>query len=208
MFNRVWRSCRCPAKAARTSPLLQPQSTHIAAAQAPCLPGRWAAADPSTRRRTQHAARCWQQRVPARQIWRHLANARCTASVVPAAAPSAQAYVDQNLMCPVDPVLRTLSSAALLGHDGSVWAQSPTFPAVTSAEAAAIMQILADPTSHSGSFTMGGVKYMVIASDDPGQSVGWNVHTHATGAAVSQGWVNSWRGSLHHGGCQVHGHCF
>ena len=29
MLNRVWRSCRCPAKAARTSPLLQPQSTHI-----------------------------------------------------------------------------------------------------------------------------------------------------------------------------------
>lgn len=103
-------------------------------------------------------------------------------------------------MCAVDPESRTLASAALLGHDGSVWAQSPTFPAVTSAEAAAIMQILADPTSHSGSFTMGGVKYMVIASDDPGQCVGmWMPNHQGTGMR------NGGRGSFTTGGITMGG---
>lgn len=39
-----------------------------------------------------------------------------------------QQYVDSNLMCAVDAEGRTLSSAALAGQDGSVWAKSAAFP--------------------------------------------------------------------------------
>ncbi|URE04081.1 hypothetical protein MUK42_20681 [Musa troglodytarum] len=37
-----------------------------------------------------------------------------------------QAYVDDHLMCEIDGML--LTAAAILGLDGSVWAQSATFP--------------------------------------------------------------------------------
>ena len=74
---------------------------------------------------------------------------------------NAQAYVDQNLMCAIDGEGTTISSAALVGHDGSVWAQSSAFPAITAAESATIMNILSTGTSETGSFTIGGVKYFV-----------------------------------------------
>lgn len=45
-----------------------------------------------------------------------------------------QEYVDKNLMCPLDTEGGTLTSAALVGLDGSVWAQSPGFPAITPEE--------------------------------------------------------------------------
>lgn len=41
-----------------------------------------------------------------------------------------QAYVDDHLMCDIDG--HHLTAAAILGHDGSVWAQSSTFPKVLS----------------------------------------------------------------------------
>jgi len=72
----------------------------------------------------------------------------------------AQAYVDQNLMCALDAEGTTLSSAALVGHDGGVWAQSSNFPAITTEETASILSILSRP-GEIGSFTVGGVKYMV-----------------------------------------------
>ncbi|KAG5559264.1 hypothetical protein RHGRI_008978 [Rhododendron griersonianum] len=37
-----------------------------------------------------------------------------------------QPYVDDHLMCEIEG--HYLSSAAIIGHDGSVWSQSPTFP--------------------------------------------------------------------------------
>mmetsp|Transcript_10793 Transcript_10793/g.32084 ORF Transcript_10793/g.32084 Transcript_10793/m.32084 type:complete len:134 (+) Transcript_10793:110-511(+) len=78
-----------------------------------------------------------------------------------------QEYVDSNLMCPVDADGNTLQSAALVGLDGGVWAQSPEFPALTQAEALAMAGILNDPDSNPGSFTIGGTKYMVLMSEDP-----------------------------------------
>lgn len=41
-----------------------------------------------------------------------------------------QTYVDDHLLCDVGDGAR-LSAAAILGHDGSVWAQSDSFPQVS-----------------------------------------------------------------------------
>ena len=41
-----------------------------------------------------------------------------------------QQYVDEHLMCDIDGQGIHLTAAAIIGHDGSVWAQSSTFPAV------------------------------------------------------------------------------
>ena len=41
-----------------------------------------------------------------------------------------QTYVDDHLMCEIDG--QRLTAAAILGHDGSVWAQSERFPQVSS----------------------------------------------------------------------------
>jgi profilin len=70
-------------------------------------------------------------------------------------------------MCPLDSEGTTLSSAALIGHDGGVWAQSPSFPEITAEESSAIMTMLSTGTSETGSFTIGGVKYFVLMSEDP-----------------------------------------
>lgn len=39
-----------------------------------------------------------------------------------------QTYVDEHLMCEIEG--NHLSAAAIIGQDGSVWAQSATFPQV------------------------------------------------------------------------------
>jgi profilin len=39
-----------------------------------------------------------------------------------------QTYVDEHLMCDIEG--HHLASAAILGHDGTVWAQSADFPSV------------------------------------------------------------------------------
>lgn len=41
-----------------------------------------------------------------------------------------QTYVDEHLMCDIDGTGHHLSNAAIVGHDGSVWAQSSSFPQV------------------------------------------------------------------------------
>jgi len=41
-----------------------------------------------------------------------------------------QTYVDDHLMCDIDGTGHHLSAAAIIGHDGSVWAQSSAFPQV------------------------------------------------------------------------------
>lgn len=41
-----------------------------------------------------------------------------------------QTYVDDHLMCDIDATGHFLSSAAIVGHDGSIWAQSANFPQV------------------------------------------------------------------------------
>ncbi|KAF9681073.1 hypothetical protein SADUNF_Sadunf06G0187600 [Salix dunnii] len=75
-----------------------------------------------------------------------------------------QQYVDEHLMCDIDG--NTLTSAAIIGHDGSVWAQSATFPQFTAEEVAAIMKDFDEPGSlaPTGLF-LGGIKYMVIQGE-------------------------------------------
>lgn len=41
-----------------------------------------------------------------------------------------QTYVDDHLMCEIEGTNNHLTSAAILGIDGSVWAQSANFPQV------------------------------------------------------------------------------
>ncbi|KAH1105493.1 hypothetical protein J1N35_009261 [Gossypium stocksii] len=41
-----------------------------------------------------------------------------------------QTYVDEHLMCDIEGQGQHLKSAAIVGHDGSVWAQSSAFPRV------------------------------------------------------------------------------
>lgn len=41
-----------------------------------------------------------------------------------------QTYVDDHLMCDIDGHTLTLTAAAIIGHDGAVWAQSSNFPQV------------------------------------------------------------------------------
>lgn len=40
-----------------------------------------------------------------------------------------QTYVDEHLMCEIEG--HHLTSAAIIGHDGTVWAQSTAFPQVS-----------------------------------------------------------------------------
>ncbi|KAI6681905.1 hypothetical protein NL676_035786 [Syzygium grande] len=80
-----------------------------------------------------------------------------------------QTYVDEHLMCEIEG--NHLSAAAIIGHDGSVWAQSATFPQFKPEEIAAIMKDFDEPGSlaPTGLF-LGGVKYMVIQGE-PGAAI-------------------------------------
>ncbi|XP_010267105.1 PREDICTED: profilin-2 [Nelumbo nucifera] len=75
-----------------------------------------------------------------------------------------QSYVDEHLMCDIEG--HRLSAAAIIGHDGSVWAQSESFPQFKSEEINGIMQDFAEPghLAPTGLF-LGGTKYMVIQGE-------------------------------------------
>ncbi|PKA64638.1 Profilin-2 [Apostasia shenzhenica] len=75
-----------------------------------------------------------------------------------------QAYVDDHLMCEIDG--QHLSAAAILGHDGSVWAQSEKFPQYKLEEITAIMIDFNEPgTLAPTGLYLGGTKYMVIQGE-------------------------------------------
>ncbi|KAL3677196.1 hypothetical protein R1sor_027144 [Riccia sorocarpa] len=76
-----------------------------------------------------------------------------------------QTYVDDHLMCPL-PSGSQLASAAITGLDGSIWAQSGTFPDVKPEEITAIISAFDDSSSlaQHGLF-LGGEKYMVIQGE-------------------------------------------
>ncbi|EFJ14815.1 hypothetical protein SELMODRAFT_148414 [Selaginella moellendorffii] len=76
-----------------------------------------------------------------------------------------QTYVDSYLMYDLGNG-RTLSSAAILGHDGSVWAQSPNFPAVKPEEITNVMNAFDDSSqlAQNGLY-LSGSKYMVIQGE-------------------------------------------
>ncbi|KAK8452571.1 hypothetical protein SEVIR_5G133450v4 [Setaria viridis] len=70
-----------------------------------------------------------------------------------------QAYVDDHMLCDIDG--QRLTAAAILGHDGAVWAQSDAVPQV-----AAIMNDFNEPGSLAPTgLYLGGSKYMVIQGE-------------------------------------------
>ncbi|CAH1425174.1 unnamed protein product [Lactuca virosa] len=75
-----------------------------------------------------------------------------------------QAYVDDHLMCEIEG--NHLSSAAIIGHDGSIWAQSSSFPSVKPEEITAIINDFNEPGSLAPTgLYLGGTKYMVIQGE-------------------------------------------
>ncbi|KAJ9701885.1 hypothetical protein PVL29_003906 [Vitis rotundifolia] len=75
-----------------------------------------------------------------------------------------QTYVDDHLMCEIEG--NHLTAAAILGQDGSVWAQSATFPQFKPEEITAIMTDFAEPgTLAPTGLYLGGTKYMVIQGE-------------------------------------------
>nr|Q94JN3.1 RecName: Full=Profilin; AltName: Full=Minor fruit allergen Mus xp 1; AltName: Allergen=Mus xp 1 [Musa acuminata]AAK54834.1 profilin [Musa acuminata] len=75
-----------------------------------------------------------------------------------------QAYVDDHLLCDIDG--QCLTAAAIVGHDGSVWAQSDAFPQCKPEEIAAIMKDFDEPGSLAPTgLYLGGTKYMVIQGE-------------------------------------------
>ncbi|KAF7035352.1 hypothetical protein CFC21_046244 [Triticum aestivum] len=75
-----------------------------------------------------------------------------------------QTYVDEQLLCDIDG--QRLTAAAILGHDGAVWAQSEPFPEVKPEEITAVINDFDEPGSlaPTGLF-LGGTKYMVIQGE-------------------------------------------
>ncbi|XBJ11741.1 hypothetical protein VPH35_016390 [Triticum aestivum] len=90
-------------------------------------------------------------------------NFREAANASPAKM-SWQTYVDEHLMCDIEG--HHLASAAILGHDGTVWAQSADFPQFAPAEITAIMKDFDEPghLAPTGMF-VAGAKYMVIQGE-------------------------------------------
>nr|GLL39824.1 profilin-like [Ipomoea trifida] len=75
-----------------------------------------------------------------------------------------QTYVDEHLMCDIEG--NHLTSAAILGLDGSVWAQSSAFPQLNPQEISAIMKDFDEPGSLAPTgLHLGGAKYMVIQGE-------------------------------------------
>ncbi|XP_022724341.1 profilin-3-like [Durio zibethinus] len=76
-----------------------------------------------------------------------------------------QTYVDEHLMCDVGDG-HTLTSAAIIGHDGSVWAKSSSFPNFKPEEITAIIKDFDEPGSLAPTgLHLGGAKYMVIQGE-------------------------------------------
>ncbi|KAI3782831.1 hypothetical protein L2E82_12888 [Cichorium intybus] len=75
-----------------------------------------------------------------------------------------QTYVDDHLMCEID--CNHLAAAAIIGHDGSIWAQSSNFPQVKPEEVTAILNDFNEPGSLAPTgLYLGGTKYMVIQGE-------------------------------------------
>ncbi|CAH9083982.1 unnamed protein product [Cuscuta europaea] len=75
-----------------------------------------------------------------------------------------QTYVDDHLMCVIEN--NQLQSAAIIGHNGSVWAQSDKFPQFKLEEITAIMNDFKEPGSLApNGLYLGGSKYMVIQGE-------------------------------------------
>lgn len=81
------------------------------------------------------------------------------------AAPSWQDYIDDQLMVEL-PGGKTLTSAAIIGQDGGVWAKSADFPEVSPEELDAITAGFSDTSSlEEKGIVLGGVKYFTIQGE-------------------------------------------
>lgn len=79
-----------------------------------------------------------------------------------------QAYIDQQLMIPLSSG-HSLDHAAICGLDGGIWAQSENFPGLSDAECELILKGFEDiGILGEKGVTIGGSKYMLIASDAEG----------------------------------------
>ncbi|GMH17639.1 hypothetical protein Nepgr_019480 [Nepenthes gracilis] len=77
-----------------------------------------------------------------------------------------QAYVDDHLLCDIDGNGNSLTAAAIVGHDGNVWAQNSSFPQFKNEEIIAIMKEFDEPGSLAPTgLYVGGTKYMVIQGE-------------------------------------------
>ncbi|KAH9618966.1 hypothetical protein KSS87_020302 [Heliosperma pusillum] len=75
-----------------------------------------------------------------------------------------QGYVDDHLMCDVEG--HTLTSAAIYGLDGSLWAKSEKFPELKSEEITAVLEDFITPGHLAPTgLHLGGSKYMVIQGE-------------------------------------------
>merc|ERR1712183_611112 len=80
-----------------------------------------------------------------------------------------QTYVDEHLMCDIDGQGQHLAAAAIIGHDGSVWAQSSNFPQFKAEEISGIMKDFEEPGHLAPTgLHLGGTKYMVIQGEAGG----------------------------------------
>ncbi|KAB2072016.1 hypothetical protein ERO13_A08G243700v2 [Gossypium hirsutum] len=77
-----------------------------------------------------------------------------------------QTYVDEHLMCDIEGQGQHLKSAAIVGHDGSVWAQSSAFPQLNASEVTDIMKDFDEPGHLAPKgLHLAGAKYMVIQGE-------------------------------------------
>ncbi|KAI3524671.1 hypothetical protein L2E82_02948 [Cichorium intybus] len=77
-----------------------------------------------------------------------------------------QTYVDEHLMCDIDGSGQHLSSAAIFGTDGTVWAKSTNFPQYKPDEINSIIKEFNEPghLAPTGLF-LATAKYMVIQGE-------------------------------------------
>ena len=76
-----------------------------------------------------------------------------------------QPYIDDHLLAEL-PHGGQLEHAAIAGHSGDIWAQSPNFPELSLEEATAIVDGFDDQASLAQKgLHIGGVKYIVIAGE-------------------------------------------
>ncbi|KAE8658200.1 Profilin-2 [Hibiscus syriacus] len=77
-----------------------------------------------------------------------------------------QTYVDEHLMCDIEGQNQHLTAAAIIGHDGSVWAKSDKFPDLKGNEISDIMKDFDSPGHLAPTgLHLSGVKYMVIQGE-------------------------------------------
>lgn len=96
-----------------------------------------------------------------------------------------QPYIDEHLMAIATDEKGNqfnLTSAAICGQDGGVWASSTEFPAITAEEVAVLAKRFDGDAAPIPSFTIGGVKYQAVMADPDSKLI---------------------RGALNKGGCHI-----